>query len=108
MARNASGQSTRSAYHLGPSVSLDCGAPLFADGELVLIRIPEEIRVEGYVENEATAVGTDLPPVSTGSGSQYFSFIREVRLQPDRSFALEVYPVLPSPVLVELFPPTIE
>ncbi|KAM6488870.1 hypothetical protein JOM56_015669 [Amanita muscaria] len=85
------GQSTRSAY-LGPSLSLDHGAPLFAVGEFVLI--PEEIRVEGYVENEATAVGTDLPPVSTGSGPQHFSFIREVRLQSDRSFALEVYPVL--------------
>ncbi|KAM6495216.1 hypothetical protein JOM56_009839 [Amanita muscaria] len=83
------GQSTRSAY-LGPSLSLDHGAPLFAVGEFVLI--PEEIRVEGYVENEATAVGTDLPPVSTGSGPQHFSFIREVRLQSDRSFALEVYP----------------
>jgi hypothetical protein len=39
------------------------GAPLFAVSECVLIRILEEIWVEGYVENEATAVGTDLPPV---------------------------------------------
>ncbi|KIL65219.1 hypothetical protein M378DRAFT_533771 [Amanita muscaria Koide BX008] len=87
----ASNAATRSAY-LGPSLSLDHGAPLFAVGEFVLI--PKEIRVEGYVENEATAVGTDLPPVSTGSGPQHFSFIREVRLRSDRSFALEVYPVL--------------
>jgi hypothetical protein len=94
MVSNAPGQSARSAYRLGPSLSLDRGAPLFGVGEFVLIRIPEEIRVEGYVENEATAVGTDLPPVSAGSGPQHFSFIREVRLQPDRSFALEVYPVL--------------
>ena len=48
-----------------------------------------------FVENEATVVGTDLLPVSTGSGgAQYFSFIRVVHLHPDRSFALEVYPVL--------------
>lgn len=94
MANNAPGQSTQSAYRLGPSLSLDRGASLFAIGECVLIRIPEEIQVEGYVENEATAVGTDLPPVSTGSSSQHFAFVREVRLQLDRSMALEVYPVL--------------
>ena len=93
MASNAPGQFTQSAHCLGPSDSLDRGAPLFAIGELVLIRIPEELEVERYVENEATAVGTDLP-VSTGSGPQHYSFIREVRLQSDRSFALEVYPVL--------------
>lgn len=88
------GQSTQSAYRLGPSLSLECGAPLFTVGECILIRIPGEIRVEGYLENEATAVGTDLPLVSTGSGPQHFAFIRNVYLQQDTFVALEVYPVL--------------
>ncbi|KAF8344657.1 hypothetical protein F5887DRAFT_970066 [Amanita rubescens] len=48
-------------YQLGPSVSLDRGASLFAVGEYVLVRIPEEIQVEGYhIDNEASVVGTDL------------------------------------------------
>jgi hypothetical protein len=85
---------SNAAYHLGPAVSLDREAPVFAMGECVLIRFPEEIRVEGYVENEATAVGTDLSPVSTGSGPQHFAFIREVSLQLDGSLELEVYPIL--------------
>jgi hypothetical protein len=85
---------SNAAYQLGLPLSLDRGAPGFATGECVLIRIPEEIRVEGYVENQATAVGTDLPPVSTGSYPQHLSFIRSVYLQPNGSFWLEVYPIL--------------
>jgi hypothetical protein len=84
---------SNAAYHLGPSVSLDRGAPIFAIGECVLIRIPEQIQVEGYVENEATAVGTGLPPLSTGSGPQHFAFIRRVSIQENMSLGLEVYPI---------------
>jgi hypothetical protein len=83
-----------SERNLGPSVSLDRGASRFVVGEYVLVRIPERIQVEGYVDNEATAVGTDLPPASTGSGPQHFAFIRDVGLLPGRSWVLEVYPVL--------------
>jgi hypothetical protein len=94
MASNAPGQSTQSAYNLGPSVSLDRGAAPFALGECVLVRIPEPIQVEGYVENEATIVGTNLSPVSVGSGPQHISFVRGLDLLADGSFVLEVYPVL--------------
>ncbi|KAK2463869.1 hypothetical protein APHAL10511_004174 [Amanita phalloides] len=90
MVSNA-GQST---YHLGPSVSLDCGAPRFVIGEYVLVRIPERIQVDGYVDDEATGVGMSLPPASAGSGPQHFAFIRDVHLMPGRSWVLEVYPVL--------------
>jgi len=89
------GQSTQPlAYHLGPSVSLDGGASSFAAGECVLVRIPGRIQVEGYVDNEATAVGTNLPPVSTGSCPQHLAFISNVRRLPGRLWELEVYPVL--------------
>ena len=92
MASNAPGQST---YSLGPRVSLDGGAPIFAVGECILIRIPGQIQVEGYVEDEASAIGTNLPPVSEGAGPQHLAFIREVhRVRRQRSFILEVYPVL--------------
>jgi len=63
-----------------------------------------EIQVEGYVEDEATAVGTDPPPVPTRSDPRHFAFIREVRLRPDRSFVLEVYPVLPLTSTGEALP----
>jgi hypothetical protein len=56
--------------------------------------IPKEIRVEAYVENEATAVGTHLPLTSHGSSSQHFSFIRQASILSDSSYLLEVYPVL--------------
>jgi hypothetical protein len=82
------------AYHLGPSVSLDCGAPPFVLGECILVRIPDPIQVEGYVENEASFIGTNLPPMSTGSGCQHFAFVRELHLQLDGSLVVEVYPVL--------------
>ncbi|KIL64954.1 hypothetical protein M378DRAFT_77473 [Amanita muscaria Koide BX008] len=82
------------AHHLGPSVSLDRGASRFVVGEYILVRIPERIQVEGYVDNEATAVGTNISPASTGSGPQHFAFIRDVHLLPGRSWVLEVYPVL--------------
>ncbi|KAK2460017.1 hypothetical protein APHAL10511_007940 [Amanita phalloides] len=39
---------------------LEGGASIFITGEYILVKIPEEIQVEGYVDNEATAVGTDL------------------------------------------------
>ena len=95
MASNAPGQSTQSAYSLGPRVSLDGGAPLFTVGECVLIRIPEEIQVEGYVEDEASANGTRLPPISRNNGPQHFAFITEMRrLRGNRSVVLEVCPIL--------------
>lgn len=46
---NVPGQSTQSAFRLGPGLSLDQGVPVFSVGELVLIRIPEEIYIDGYV-----------------------------------------------------------
>ena len=51
MASHATGQSRRSAYELGPL--LEGGASDFKVGEYVLVRILEEIQVEGYVDNEA-------------------------------------------------------
>ena len=90
----APGQSTRSEYVLGPPLSLDGGASDFIVGEYILVRIPEEIQVEGYVDNEATAGGTDLPLTSNGSSPQHFAFIRQVMPLPDNSYVLEVYPVL--------------
>ena len=46
--------------------SLDGGAN-FALSECVLVRIPGRIQVEGHVENDATAVGTGLPPTLHGT-----------------------------------------
>ena len=91
---NAPGQSTQPAYHLGPPLSLEDGASNFAFGEFVLIRIPESIEVEGYIDDEATAVGTDLPPTSNGSSPQHFAFIRHVDILSATSYVLDVYPVL--------------
>jgi hypothetical protein len=82
------------AYHLGPLLSLDCGSSNFVFGECVLMRIPERIQVEGYVDDEVTVVGTDLPPTSNGSSPQHFAFIRQVDLLSASSYVLEVYPVL--------------
>ena len=76
------------------SLSIEDGAPGFAMGDFILVRIPKEIRVEGYVENEGTAVGTDLPLTSRGSSSQHFSSIRQASILSDSPYLLEVYPVL--------------
>ena len=75
MASNASGQSTPSEYRPGDSFSIEDGGPGFSIGDFILVKIPKEIRVEGYVENEGTTVGTDLPLTSRGSSSQHFSSI---------------------------------
>ncbi|KAF8346407.1 hypothetical protein F5887DRAFT_1182675 [Amanita rubescens] len=94
MASNTLGQSTRLVYHdLAPALSLGGGAN-FALGECVLVRIPERIQVEGHVEDEATAVGTGLPPTTNGRTPQLFAFIREMEVLPDGSYVLEVYPVV--------------
>ena len=95
MASNTPDQSTPPlAYSLGPPCSLGSGAPSFIPGEYVLVRIPEEIQVGGHVDNEATAVGTDLPPTSNGSSPQHFAFIRLMDTLPGNACVLEVYPVL--------------
>lgn len=91
MASNAPGQPTHS---LGPTVSIGSGAPPFALGECVLVRIPEVIRVENYTENDVTIVGTNLPPISIASGPQHFAFVCSSLFQPNGSTVLEVYPVL--------------
>ncbi|KAI0253669.1 hypothetical protein BJV78DRAFT_1299756 [Lactifluus subvellereus] len=94
MANNAhSTDSTQPEYCLGPSLSLAHGAPGFATGELVLVRIPEPIRIGGHEGEEATA-GTNLPPTSNGSSRQHFAFIRYSVVQQNRSYLVEVYPVL--------------
>jgi hypothetical protein len=85
MASNAPGQSE--------TLSFAAGAPNFVFGEFVLIRIPESI---DYVDDEATAVGTDLPPTSNGSSPHHFAFIRHVERLSANSYVLEVYPVLCS------------
>ncbi|KAF8677792.1 hypothetical protein AX14_004796 [Amanita brunnescens Koide BX004] len=95
MASNTPDQSTPPAYSLGPPRSLGSGAPSFIPGECILVRIPEEIQVGGHVDNEATAVGTDLPPTSNGSSPQHFAFIRLADPLPGNACILEVYPVLP-------------
>ena len=97
MASNTPDQSTRPAYHLGPLRSLENGAPIFMIGECVLVGIPEVIQVEGHVDNEATAVVTDLPPTSNGSSPQHFAFVRLVNALPGNACMLEVYPVLSFP-----------
>ncbi|KAM6499330.1 hypothetical protein JOM56_004838 [Amanita muscaria] len=90
----ALGQSTRLVYHdLAPALSLDGGAN-FALGECVLVRIPGRIQVEEHVDDEATAVGTGLPPTSNGTSPQHFAFIRQMEILSDGSYALEVYPVV--------------
>ena len=94
MASNTLDQSTLSGYELGPSCSLEDGASPFTLGEYILFRIPQEIKVDGYVENEATACGTDLPPTSNGRSPQHFAFIRQMYLNLDDSWILEVYPVV--------------
>ncbi|KAF9506829.1 hypothetical protein BS47DRAFT_380192 [Hydnum rufescens UP504] len=81
-------------YQLGPSQSLAEGAPIFAVGEYVLIRIPIEIKLGG---NTATgsAAESELLPTSKGSSPQHFAFIRSVYPLLDGSYQLEVYPQLP-------------
>ena len=94
MANNTLGQSTRLVYHdLASALSLDDGAN-FALGECVLVRIPGRIQVEGHVDDEATAVGTGLPPTSNETTLQHFAFIRQMEVLSDGSYALEVYPVV--------------
>lgn len=68
------GQSTRSAYELGPSLSIEGGASGFSIGEYVLVRVPAGVQVGGYVENEATA-----------PSPQHFGFIRQASLLSDNS-----------------------
>ncbi|EDR09630.1 uncharacterized protein LACBIDRAFT_318893 [Laccaria bicolor S238N-H82] len=95
MASNALGPSMQSAHSLGPRVSLDDGVSSFTIGECILIRIPGGIQVEEYVEDEVTAVGTNLPPISEGTGSQHLAFICNITVHPlNDSFILDVYPVL--------------
>ncbi|KAI0296731.1 hypothetical protein B0F90DRAFT_1744658 [Multifurca ochricompacta] len=94
MVSNVLGQSMRLVYHdLAPALSLDGGAN-FALGECVLVRIPGRIQVEGHVDDEATAVGTGLPPTSNGTSPQHFASIRQIEILSDGSYVLEVYPVV--------------
>ncbi|KAI0253665.1 hypothetical protein BJV78DRAFT_1152793 [Lactifluus subvellereus] len=94
MANNAqSTDSTQPEYRLGPSLSLVHGALNFTPGEFVLVRIPEPIRIGGHIGDEATAA-TNLPLTSNGSSPQHFAFIRQMSIQPSRSYLLEVYPVV--------------
>ncbi|EDR09629.1 uncharacterized protein LACBIDRAFT_318891 [Laccaria bicolor S238N-H82] len=93
MASNAPGPSTQSVPQLGPRVTQESGAPPFAIGECILVRIPEPIEVENFVEADATIVGSNLPPVSRGGGPQRLAFICDIRVH-DESFILDVYPVL--------------
>jgi len=90
MANNA--QSTPPRHELGPPLSLDDGASDFAFGKYVLIRISQPIERDGQLGDEVTAA-TALPATSNGSSSQHFAFIRQVFIQPNGSWVLEVYPV---------------
>ena len=81
---------TAPRHELGLPLSLDDGASDFAFGEYVLVRIPE---IDGQLGDEVTTA-TALPATSKGSSSQYFAFIRQVFIQPNGSWVLEVYPVL--------------
>jgi hypothetical protein len=81
-------------HHLTPPLSIADGASIFVLGEYVLVRIPGDILVNGYVDDEVTA-GTALPHTSNGSSPQYFGFIRQVTFQEaSGSSLLEVYPVI--------------
>jgi hypothetical protein len=45
---------THLEYHRGSSLSLDGGTSGFAVGELVLVRIPKPIQIDGQIEDDAT------------------------------------------------------
>ena len=95
MASNAPGQSTQTAYRLGPSLSLDRrGAPIFSFGELVLLRIPEQILVEGYVENEATAPLERIFHLFLQLDQAALSISHSSARWTSSQIGLEVYPVL--------------
>jgi len=86
-------QSTQPQHELGPFLSLDDGVSDFAEGEYVLVRIPDPIVVDGHLGDEATA-DTALPPTLNGSNTQNFAFIRQMNILPDGDWVLEVYPVV--------------
>ncbi|KAI0253654.1 hypothetical protein BJV78DRAFT_1191090 [Lactifluus subvellereus] len=75
-------------HHLGRSLSLEAGAASYTIGECILVRLS----VDGHVGDEAT--GTDLPPTSNRSSPQHLAFIRQVIMQEDGSYLLEVYVIL--------------
>ena len=86
-------QSTQPRHELSSSLSLDDGASDFAEGEYVLLGIPDSIVVDGHLGDEATA-DTALPPTSNGSSPQNFAFIHQMNILLDGDWVLEVYPVV--------------
>lgn len=86
-------QSTQPRHELSSSLSLDDGASDFAEGEYVLLGIPDSIVVDGHLRDEATA---DMahPPTSKGSSPQNFAFICQMNILLDGDWVLEVYPVV--------------
>jgi len=61
-------------YALSPRLSIEEGAPFFAPGEHVLLRIPD-IHLDGSLDTD-TAVVSGLPPTSRASTSQHFASVR--------------------------------